>query len=110
MPKLVDKFPNPPPTILNAPQIRLLEALRDGGWLDRNALNVNAKVDISWVGVWIGRFDPATRAASEAKWKYTSLLTLGYVEERNLEIEEGIYERSYHITPAGLKALKDQSK
>ncbi len=91
-------------TVLRKNQIAVLRILSTAvkpGWLTRtciqNALQSRFRNPIASA---LGR-SQAVRAKEEQRLGYSSLLTLGYVEERNLEIEVGIFERSYRITPSG---------
>lgn len=52
----------------------------------------------------LGRNDPEKRSFRDKK--HPSLITLGYVEVMNLDIE-GVVEIVYRITPAGRNALKE---
>jgi hypothetical protein len=64
-----------------------------------------ANVSSGWVGSHVGQVDPVKRAACEARSGAASLLTLGFVRVKLLDID-GKKERAYGITASGRKALE----
>ncbi len=116
MPRLLNKFPEPEPSKqsqygeLRVPQIRVLQVLvANPHAMTRGEISEQTgnKTDVM-VGRAIGYSDPVKRAAFEQTKDggfTASLLTLKYVTEHRLEIEEGVFETRYNVTPAGRKAL-----
>lgn len=68
-----------------------------------------AIADAAYVGVWVGRTDPETRAESEKRWGYVSLITMGCVKAERLEDNDKKYW-GYTITPQGRKWLEKKQK
>lgn len=91
---------------LKAPQIRVLQLLaRARAPLARGKIAESTAIDPSWVGVWVGRTDPVKRAESEAKWGYTSLLTLKFAVQKTVTVDDRDTV-AYEITAAGRKSLE----
>ena len=85
-------------------QIQVLQLLADGALLDRAALYDRLGfTQHSGLNDILGRMDPDKRAKNDQR--YPSLLTLGYVIIKRLDID-GVWENCYEITPSGKKALE----
>ena len=61
----------------------------------------DARVSRGWLSDFVGHVDPAKRAAREAQTGIISLLSLGLVRERVLDID-GKKERAYEVTTDAL--------
>ena len=82
---------------LRPAQVRILEALaRVDGVLSRAMIAQEAHVSPGWLSDFVGHVDPAKRVAREAHTGIVSLLSLGFVCERILDID-GKKERAYQI-------------
>lgn len=91
---------------LRAPQAALLTALAKAkNPLNRSKLHDITGIDNTYVGVWLGRSDPAKRVASESAWGYTSLLTLKFVNQKTFVIDDR-ETLVYEITASGRKELE----
>lgn len=73
--------------------------------MTRAMISDKSGVELSWTGVWLGRTDPAARAASEGEWGYTSLQSLKFVTQTTMVIDDAT-QFVYAITPAGRKELE----
>lgn len=104
---------------LRVPQIRVLQVLtKSKGPLSRSAISVKCgnKTTVV-VGRAVGYSDPARRATFEQTKDgggspgspCPSLLTLGYVKERELDVE-GVSETVLELTPKGAKAFQALGK
>lgn len=58
-----------------------------------------------WMADPIGAADPANRPAAEKRAGYPSLLTLGLVSTKQLDID-GVAERTYEITQEGVAFME----
>lgn len=63
-----------------------------------------AHVSAGWLSDFVGHVDPAKCAAREAQTGIVSLLSLGLVRKRVLDID-GKMERAYEITTSGRRAM-----
>lgn len=90
---------------LRPAQVRILRALaKVKGVLSRAMIAHEARVSRGWLSDFVGHVDPAKRAAREAHTGIISLLSLGLVRERVLDID-GKRERAYEITVSGRQSL-----
>lgn len=106
--------PNPAPVlfrVLTPAQARVLAVLgRSRGPLSRTAINeVLNRFGVGFVrpvaiGEAVGPSDAVARTKLEQKTRKLTLLTLGYVSERDYDID-GITETGLKITPLGREAL-----
>lgn len=88
---------------LRIPQVRVLTALAGGGLLNRPSLGEAA--GYTAISGTITRALAGLREGSSSGPAHPGLLELGYIEEINIELDGGVHELCYRITPAGKAAL-----
>lgn len=90
---------------INGAQARILFTLSKArGPLTRQQITEITGVDNTYVGVWVGRIEKEKREASEKKWNYTSLITLGWARWMDVTTE-GSTVMCAEITANGRKGL-----
>lgn len=88
---------------LRIPQVRVLRALAGGALLSRPRLGEAA--GYTAISGTITRALNGLREGSSSGPAHPGLLALGYVAEVRLELDGGVTETAYRITPAGRDAL-----
>lgn len=90
---------------LRKPQVRLLAVLvKAKGPMSRKVLSEKSGVEYAWLCNWIGQPDAEARKGREARWGFTSLLTLKFVTVKQIDVDDRptwVYE----ITASGRTAL-----
>lgn len=89
---------------LRKPQIAILQVLPKRGWLSRREIAKRADMQQNTLCPMLGSKDPDARAKAEIRGKCTSLLTLGYVQIDEVDVD-GVIEIVYRITTTGQTAL-----
>lgn len=98
------------PENMSVAQGRVLDLLAKArGPVDRPTIAEKCAISDSYVGVWVGRNDEAQREESEAKWGYCSLITMGYVKNKQVDLD-GKQVWVYEITASGKKAIEKYNK
>jgi len=97
------------PVQLRKPQQRILKCLaRAKSWLSRAHISERAEVDIAWVGDHLGKTELVARTERERITGYPSLITLGYVETKSMDVygDGSSTETNYRITQSGRQVIK----
>lgn len=104
------KAPAKKKSVLRKPQVRILGALvKHSAPMTRGRISEAAKVDQAWTGDYLGRTDPAKREANDKKYNVHSLLSLGYVRFKVVDVD-GKKEVLFEVTAAGKKAYEKAPK
>lgn len=89
---------------LKIPQVRVLRCFTSGRPL-LNRAKIAERAGFSELSGTVTRVLNGLREGSSSGAAHPGLLTLGYLERIDLEVEEGVTETCYRITDAGARAL-----
>lgn len=89
---------------LKIPQVRVLQCFTSGRPL-LNRAKIAERAGFSELSGTVTRVLNGLREGSSSGAAHPGLLTLGYIERIDLEVEEGVTETCYRITDAGARAL-----
>lgn len=89
---------------LKIPQVRVLRCFTSGRPL-LNRAKIAERAGFSELSGTVTRVLNGLREGSSSGAAHPGLLTLGYIERIDLEVEEGVTETCYRITDAGVRAL-----
>lgn len=89
---------------LKKPQLRILQALKEGQEMSRAEIALAAKVDNASLTGYIGSLDPVIREKNDTSW-YPSLISMGLVNTMVYD-ERGKDVTRYFITKQGKERVQ----